>query len=55
MNSDRTERKVIQGGLWGAVTIIIVWIASLVGLDVPTTVAQAFTVVLSSGAAWYTK
>ncbi len=50
----KTERKVIQGGMWGAVTIILTWMVSLVGLDIPTEVGQAFTVVLSSAAAWYT-
>jgi hypothetical protein len=47
--------KVAAGGIAGAVTIILVYIASLLGLDVPSEVAQAFTVVLSFAAGWLTR
>lgn len=54
MNDGKTERKVIQGGLWGGVTIILIWIMGMFGLEVPSEVAQAFTIVISQSAAWWT-
>lgn len=44
--------KVVAGGAAGAVSIILVWAASLFGLEVPEYVAQAFTVLLSTAAAY---
>lgn len=39
--------KVAAGGAAGALSIIIVWIASLFGLVIPDFVGQSFTVLLS--------
>jgi len=60
MNEGKTERKVIQGGFWGAVTVIVVW-AFESGMqfwfpeyNMPAPVAQAWTIVFSTAGAWYT-
>jgi len=55
MNEGRQERKIIMGGLWGSVTIVIVWAVGLVGLTIPTEVAQAMTVIFASVAGYYQK
>ena len=39
--------KVAAGGVGGAVSIVIVWVASQLGLDVPAEVASAFTTVVA--------
>lgn len=44
--------KVQAGGLAGAVTIILVWVAGLCGLDVPPEVASAFTLIVATGTAY---
>ena len=46
--------KVVAGGFAGAFSIVLVYVASLFGLDVPDYVAQAVTVLLA-GAAGYLK
>jgi len=51
----RVERKVIQGGFWGAVTIVVTWFAHVFGLDIPTEIGQAITVITSTGAAYWTR
>ena len=50
----KPERKILAGGFFGSLTIILVWGMSLFGLDIPTEVGQAITVAMSSAAAWYT-
>lgn len=44
--------KVVAGTAAGALTVILVWVAGLLGLDVPAEVAAAVTVLLSTGAAY---
>lgn len=44
--------KVAASGVAGAVTILLVYVAALVGLDVPAEVASAFTVVVSAAAGY---
>ena len=44
--------KVVAGGVAGAVTILLVYIASMLGLDVPPEVSSAFTVIVSAGAGY---
>ncbi len=39
--------KVAAGGAAGAVTILLVWVAGIAGLDVPAEVASAVTVLIS--------
>jgi hypothetical protein len=41
------EPKVAAGGIAGSVTILAVWVAGLLGVDVPPEVASAFTVVVT--------
>jgi len=40
--------KVAAGGIAGSVTILLVWIANMLGLDVPPEAASAFTVVVGT-------
>lgn len=47
--------KVVAGSVAGAVTVIVVWAASLAGLDVPAFVAAAFTTLVSFGASYLTR
>ncbi len=42
--------KVQAAGWAGAVTIILIWIAGLFGLDVPPEVASAFTALVATTA-----
>lgn len=44
--------KVAASGITGAITIILVWIAKISGLEIPPEVASAFTTVLSFVAAY---
>lgn len=46
------QPKVVAGGIAGALTIIVVWVAGLLGLDVPAEVASAFTVLVSFAAGY---
>lgn len=47
--------KVVAGSVAGAVTVIVVWAASLAGLDVPGAVAAAVSTVLAFGASYLTR
>lgn len=40
--------KVQAAGWAGAVTVLVVWLAGLAGVDVPAEVASAFTVLVST-------
>lgn len=44
--------KIVAVGVAGSLTILLVWVAGLFGLDVPPEVASAFTVLVSSLAGW---
>lgn len=44
--------KVAAGSLAGALTILLVYVASLLGVDVPPEVSSAFTVVVSAVAGY---
>lgn len=46
--------KVQNAGIAGAVTVLVVWVAGLVGLDVPPEVASAFTTLVAFGAGYLT-
>jgi hypothetical protein len=46
------QPKVVAGGVAGALVVVLVWVANLLGLDVPDYVALAAVVVISSGAAY---
>jgi len=44
--------KVAAGGIAGAVTILVVYIAGVLGLDVPPEVSSAFTTLVAFGAGY---
>lgn len=44
--------KIVAGGLAGAVTVVLVWCLSLVGVDMPVEVASAITLIISVLAAY---
>ena len=46
-------QKVAAAGAAGSVTVIVVWIAGLLGLEVPPEVASAFTALISFGAGYF--
>jgi hypothetical protein len=46
------QPKVVAGGIAGAATIILVWVAGILGVDVPAEVASAFTVLVSFAAGY---
>ena len=47
------EKKVITGSLGGSFTIIVVWVLNRFGgIEIPTEVAQAFTVLVGFGIAY---
>jgi putative flippase GtrA len=49
------QRKVAAGGIAGAVTVIVVWVASLADVDVPPEVASAFTTLISVAVGYFVK
>ena len=46
------QPKVVAGGVAGALTIVLVWVAGMLGLAVPAEVASAFTVLVSFAAGY---
>jgi hypothetical protein len=52
MSTAKPQPKVVAATTAGAATILIVWVAGLLGLDVPPEVASAVTVLLTAGAAY---
>lgn len=44
-----TQGALKGGGAAGAITVLLVWVASLLGLDVPEPVAAAVTLLISLG------
>jgi hypothetical protein len=44
--------KVAAAGAAGAVTVILVWVAGLFGLEVPSEVASAFTALIAFAAGY---
>ena len=48
----RPTPKVAAGGVGGAAALILIWVASLAGIEVPAEVAAAFAVLLSFGAGY---
>jgi hypothetical protein len=48
----KPQRKVGAAGLAGAVGVILVWVLSLFGVEVPPGVAAAITAVLAFGAGY---
>lgn len=44
--------KVVAGGVAGAVALLLVWVARLIGLDMPPEVAAAAAFLATSGAAY---
>lgn len=50
--SARPTPKVTAGSVAGAVTVVLVWVASMAGLTVPGYVAAAVTLLLTAAAAY---
>lgn len=50
--SARPQPKVVAATTAGAATILLVWVAGLLHLEVPPEVASAVTVLLAAGAAY---
>ena len=48
----KPQPKVAATTVAGAATVLLVWIVGLFGLDVPSLVAAALTVLLSAGAGY---
>lgn len=46
------QPKVAAAGAAGAVTVVLVWVAGMFGVDVPPEVASAVTVLISTAAGW---
>jgi hypothetical protein len=46
------QAKVAAAGIAGAVTVLVVWIASIFGLEVPPEAASAFTTIIAFGAGY---
>ena len=44
--------KVAAAGVAGSVTILIVYVAGLLGLDIPPVVASALTTIIGTGAGY---
>jgi len=47
--------KVQNAGIAGALTVVLVWAATLLGVEVPPEVASAITTILSFAAGFITK
>jgi hypothetical protein len=52
-DSPLPTRKVGSGALAGAVSVILVWILSLFGVDMPAEVASAITLVLMFATSYF--
>lgn len=53
--SDPTPQpKVLAGGVAGAVTVLLVYVVGLAGVDVPPEVAAAVTTVITFAAGYFT-
>lgn len=46
--------KAVSTGIFGATSVLIVWLAQQFGVTVPAEVAAAFTTVLATAATWFT-
>ncbi len=54
MNTTLGPAKAVSAGFFGALTIVVVWVAKAAGIEVPSEVAQALTVLTSTAATWFT-
>lgn len=52
-NDSSPTPKVAAAGVAGSVTVIVVYVAGLLGLDLPPEVASAFTAVLAFAAGYF--
>lgn len=48
----RPNPKVAAGGIAGAASVVLVWLVSLAGVDVPGEVASAFTTLIAFGTSY---
>jgi putative flippase GtrA len=49
----KPQPKVAAGGIGGAAALVIIWVAGLLGLDVPAEVAAAIVGLVSFGVAYF--
>lgn len=54
-------RKVLSGGLWGALAVLVLGVGAALGLDVPGVdegslpTGEALTLLVTGAAAWFTR
>lgn len=48
----KPTEKVQAGGYAGAATIVLIWLAGVLGLDVPAEIAGALVLLISGAGAW---
>jgi hypothetical protein len=53
--SSLRSSKAVAGGLAGALTVVLVWIAGMFNVDVPPEVSSAITTLIAGGAVWLKK
>ncbi len=55
MSAPIGPNKAVSAGIFGAVTIVVVWTArTAFQIEIPPEVASAMTVIISTGATWFT-
>lgn len=52
MDSKKPQPKVVAGGVAGAAVVVLVWAASMSGLEIPAEVAGALIVLISFAAGY---
>lgn len=50
--SSLRSSKAVAGGLAGALTVVLVWIAGMFNVDVPPEVSSAITTLIAGAAVW---
>ena len=53
--TSQPTRKVAAGGLGGSLTLVVVWLIGVVGVDLPPEVASAVTVLVTYAVSWFVK
>jgi len=51
----RPSRPIVMGGFAGAITVILVWTAEVIGVAIPPEVASAITTIVGAGVAHLTR
>ena len=53
--SSLRSSKAVAGGLAGALTVVLVWIAGMFNVDVPPEASSAITTLIAGAAVWLKK